>query len=93
MTKAELILEVQRLLGPDTPALLAERAVESVLQAVQTGLRRDGTVKLVNFGVFDVATRAAHKGFNPHTKKPIRVKATRTVRFRPGLTLRHLEPE
>lgn len=92
MTKADLILEVQRLLGADVPAIAAERAVDSVFQAIQTGLRRDGSVKVVNFGVFEVSTRAAHKGFNPHTGKAIKVKALRTVRFRPSVILRHLEP-
>lgn len=88
MNKAELVDEVQKLLGGDTSKAAAERATEAVLDAVKRGLKRDKEVSLVGFGAFAVATRAARRGFNPHTKKPMTIRAMKTVRFKAGAELR-----
>jgi DNA-binding protein HU-beta len=88
MNKAELVDEVQRLLGSETSNAAAERAVDAVLQAVGRGLKRDKEVQLVGFGAFAVATRAARRGFNPHTKQPMKIRAMKTIRFKAGQALR-----
>jgi DNA-binding protein HU-beta len=90
MNKAELVEEVQTILGRDVSNAAAERAVDAVLTAVGRGLQRDREVQLVGFGSFAVATRAARRGFNPHTKQPMKIRAMKTVRFRAGLNLRDL---
>ncbi|HEY1765460.1 MAG TPA: HU family DNA-binding protein [Opitutaceae bacterium] len=88
MNKAELVNEVHRLLGEGTSKAAAERSVDSVLQAVRRGLRTDAEVHLAGFGTFSVAQRAARKGFNPHTRKPMKIPAMKLVRFRAGSSLR-----
>ncbi len=88
MNKAELVDEVQKLLGGETSNAAAERAVEAVLAGVTRGLKRDKEVQLVGFGAFSVATRAARRGFNPHTKQPMKIRAMKTVRFKAGQALR-----
>ena len=88
MNKAELVDEVRKLLGDGTTLASAERAVEAVLGAVTRGLRRDKEVQLVGFGAFAVATRGARRGFNPHTKQPMKIRAMKTIRFKAGQTLR-----
>jgi DNA-binding protein HU-beta len=88
MNKAELIDEVRKLLGAETSNAAAERAVDAVLSAVGRGLRRDREVQLVGFGAFAVATRAARRGFNPHTKQPMKIRAMKTIRFKAGQALR-----
>lgn len=88
MNKAELIDEVKRLLGTKSSKAAAERAVDAVCAAVKKGLRRDREVQLVGFGAFAVTTRAARRGFNPHTKKPMTIRAMKTVRFKAGADLR-----
>jgi len=88
MNKAELVDEVQRLLGSETSNAAAERAVDAVLQAVGRGLKRDKEVQLVGFGAFAVATRAARRGFNPHTQQPMKIRAMKTIRFKAGQALR-----
>ncbi len=90
MNKAELVDEVRKLLGQDTSNAAAERAVDAVLAAVGRGLRRDKEVQLVGFGAFAIATRAARRGFNPHTKQPMKIRAMKTVRFKAGQALRGL---
>ncbi len=88
MNKAELVDEVQKILGGDTSKAAAERSVEAFLGAVKRGLKRDKEVSLVGFGTFASATRAARRGFNPHTKKPMTIRAMKTVRFKAGAELR-----
>ncbi len=90
MNKAELVDVVQKQLGSATSKAAAERAVDAVLAAVKRGLRRDKEVQLVGFGSFALAVRPARRGFNPHTKQPMRIPAVRTVRFKAGSELRAL---
>lgn len=90
MNKASLVDEVQKLLGAGSTKAAAERATEAVLLAVKRGLRRDREVSLVGFGAFAVAVRPARNGFNPHTKQPMKIRAIKTVRFKPGTDLRAL---
>lgn len=88
MNKAALVDEVQKLLGDGISKAAAERATEAVLAAVKRGLKRDKEVSLVGFGTFAIATRAARRGFNPHTKQPMKIRAIKTVRFKAGADLR-----
>jgi DNA-binding protein HU-beta len=90
MNKAELVNEVHRLLGDGTSRAAAERAADSVLNAIKRGLKQDSEVHLVGFGTFSVAQRTARKGFNPHTRLPMKIPAMKLVRFKAGANLRGL---
>jgi DNA-binding protein HU-beta len=90
MNKAELVDEVHKLLGDGTSRAAAERAAETVLRAIKRGLKLDSVVHLVGFGTFSVAQRSARQGFNPHTRKPMRIPAMKLVRFKAGSNLRAL---
>jgi len=88
MNKAELVDEVRKHLGPGTSRAAAERATDAVLEAVKRGLKREKEVQLVGFGTFAVAERSARQGFNPHTRRPMKIPAIRSVRFKAGVDLR-----
>lgn len=88
MNKGKLTDAVQERLGPGASRAAAERALDAVLAAIKDGLRRDKEVQIVGFGAFQVASRAARRGFNPHTRQPMKIPAVKTVRFRPGAALR-----
>lgn len=90
MNKAELIAEVRKQLGASASLAEAGRAVEAVLAGVKHGLQKDRDVSLVGFGSFVAATRPARKGFNPHTRQPMKIRAVKTVRFKAGADLRAL---
>lgn len=90
MNKAALVDEVQKILSNGTTKASAERATEAVLAAVKRGLRRDKEVSLVGFGTFALATRPARNGYNPHTKQPMKIRAMKTIRFKPGMELREI---
>lgn len=82
--------EVRRIMDHGTSKAAAERATEAVLAAVKRGLRRDKEVSLVGFGTFALAVRPARNGFNPHTQRPMKIRAMKTIRFKPGAELRAL---
>ncbi|MCC6673496.1 MAG: HU family DNA-binding protein [Planctomycetes bacterium] len=88
MNKAELIDEVLKNLGTDCSRAHAEKVVNTVLQSIGSGLKRDRTVQLVNFGTFNVKNRKARTGRNPQTGEAIKIAASRTVGFRAGSGLK-----
>jgi len=89
MNKAELVESVQKSLGGDTSKAAAERAVAAVLDGITKGLKsKDKTVQLIGFGTFSVAKRAARTGINPQSGEKIKIKASKTVKFKPGAGLK-----
>ena len=87
MNKAELVESVQKSLGADTSKAAAERAVAAVIEGIEKGLKKDKSVQLIGFGTFSVAKRAAREGINPQTKEKIKIKASKTVKFKVGAGL------
>jgi DNA-binding protein HU-beta len=90
MNKAELVEEVRKVLGADVSKAAAERAADAVLAAVKRGLKKDKEVQLVGFGTFSLTVRPARRGFNPHTRQPMKIPAIKSVRFKAGSDLRAL---
>ena len=66
----------------------AEKALQSVLDAIRGGLKKDKAVQLIGFGNFLVKNRKARKGINPKTGESIQIKASRTVGFKAGKALK-----
>ncbi len=88
MNKAELVNEVHKMLGEGASRAAAERAADTVLGAIKRGIRRDSEVHIVGFGTFSVAQRAARNGYNPHTRRPMKIPAIKLVRFKASASLR-----
>lgn len=88
MNKADLVQEVQKQLGAECSKAHAERAVNALLTAIQKGLKKDKAVQIVGFGTFVVKARKARMGRNPQTNEPMQIRASRTVGFRAGATLK-----
>jgi DNA-binding protein HU-beta len=88
MNKAELIESVQKALGGETSKSAAKDAVETVLECIVKGVKKDKVVQLIGFGTFKVATRKARKGRNPKTGETITIKASKSVRFTPSSNLK-----
>ncbi len=66
----------------------ARETLNGVLGTIAASLKKNQKVQLTGFGKFVVAKRRAHKGRNPATGEAVRVKASKSVRFRPGQTLK-----
>jgi nucleoid DNA-binding protein len=45
---------------------------------------------LVGFGTFSVSERKARNGVNPQTGKPIKIAASKSVKFKPSTHLKDL---
>ena len=62
----------------------AERAFDSVIDAVREGVQKDGKVQIIGFGTFSVRERSARNGRNPQTGQAMKIKAYKTVGFKVG---------
>ena len=86
MNKTELIEHIAK--NADISKAAAGRALESVIGAVRTTLKKGGSVSLVGFGTFAVTKRAGRTGRNPRTGAAIKLKAAKVPKFRPGKALK-----
>jgi DNA-binding protein HU-beta len=66
----------------------ASKAVDAVFEAIAGALKDGGEVRLVGFGTFSVAARAASEGRNPRTGEKIKIAASKQPKFKPGKVLR-----
>lgn len=86
MNKSELVAsvaEVAELTKKD-----AEKAVNAVFASVQKALVEDDKVQIIDFGTFEVRTRAARKGRNPQTGDTIEIPASKNPVFKAGKALK-----
>jgi DNA-binding protein HU-beta len=91
MNKTDLSAKVLELLGkekPETTKQDSDRAVKAVLEALAFGIKKDKIVQLIGFGTFNVVQRAARTGINPSTGKPLKIKATKVLKFKVGTDLK-----
>ena len=69
----------------------AKRMVELVFGEMEAGLKtskREGRYAIGTFGTFSVTKRKARKGRNPRTGEAIKIKASKSLKFRPSAQLR-----
>ncbi|MBW1680864.1 MAG: HU family DNA-binding protein [Deltaproteobacteria bacterium] len=86
MTKAELIAEIakkSKLTKAD-----AERSLNAFVEIAKKTLKKEKRLALAGFGTFVVTKRKARKGRNPQTGEPIKIKASKVVRFKAGKALK-----
>ena len=66
----------------------AEKAVNTVLDAVTDALAAGEKIQIVNFGTSEVKTRAARTGRNPKTGEAMEIAASKTPAFTAGKGLK-----
>lgn len=86
MNKTDLIEHIAK--HADISKAAAGRALESMIGAVKSTLKKGGSVSLVGFGTFAVTKRAGRTGRNPRTGDAIKIKAAKVPKFRPGKALK-----
>lgn len=86
MNKNDLISRVSE--NADLTKADAAKAVDAFLEAISESLQSGQEVRLVGFGTFAVANRAATEGRNPRTGEKIQIPATRLPKFKPGKGLK-----
>ena len=75
MNKAELIEQIAQ--PAEISKAAAERALDALVGASRSSLKKGEMVTLVGFGTFYVGKRAARTGRNPRTGAAIKIKAAR----------------
>jgi len=68
----------------------AEAAVSAFMSAVMAEVKAGRKVSIVGFGSFSPTRRAARMGRNPQTGAPVRIAASRGVRFGPSTTFKEV---
>ena len=66
----------------------ASDAVDAVLDSISGALAGGDEVRLVGFGTFSVAQRAATTGRNPRTGEAIDIPASKQPKFKAGKALK-----
>ena len=69
----------------------AKRMVDLVFGEIESGLKKakkDGRYTIGTLGTFAVVKRKARTGRNPQTGEPIKIRASKSLRFRPSSNLK-----
>jgi len=86
MNKEELISKVAS--GVGLSKTDAAKSVDSVFSNITSSLKSGNEVRIVGFGTFLVANRAATTGRNPRTGESIQIPAKKVPKFRAGKALK-----
>jgi DNA-binding protein HU-beta len=86
MTKGDLINAVAK--AAKTSKRAAEEAVNATFANLGKAIKRTKRVQVPGFGTFSVRLRKARNGRNPQTGVAIKIKASRTVGFKPAPNLK-----
>ena len=82
MNKSQLVKRISNDTGLSQAT--ADKALQSVLNAITKTIQAGEKVLLVGFGTFSVAERSAREGRNPATGKKIKIPARKAVKFKAG---------
>lgn len=86
MNKNDLIAAVAETAGLSKSD--ATKAVDGVFDSIAASLKNGQEVRLVGFGTFTVAMRAATEGRNPRTGERITIPASKRPKFTAGKGLK-----
>ena len=86
MNKNDLVAAVAD--AADLTKADAGRAVDAVFASIEGALKSGGDVRIVGFGTFSVAARAASTGRNPRTGEKIQIAASKQPKFKAGAPLK-----
>ena len=86
MTKDEIVNRVWENL--DLNKKQAAEIVDQTIVCIKDVLQSGEKLKIGGFGVFEVRLRKARLGRNPKTGEKAEIKEGRTIKFKPGKTLK-----
>ena len=89
LTKDELINAVVKSCKSDNlTKRLAGDVVDAAFESISKAIKKEKRFAYPSFGTFTVRSRKARKGRNPQTGEEIKIKASKTVGFKPAPTLK-----
>lgn len=86
MNKSELISAIAEKSGQTK--VDSQKFLNAFMDVVAETMKKGDKISLIGFGTFSVAERKARNGINPKTKKPIKIKASKSVKFKAGAELK-----
>ena len=86
MTKQELIDAVAEKTGETKAAV--KGVIEATFDQIAVVIKKEERFQVPGFGTFTLKKRAARKGINPKTKEQIKIKASKSVGFKPAPQLK-----
>jgi DNA-binding protein HU-beta len=86
VNKADMIEQIAQ--AAEVSKSAAERAVDALVSAIKTSLKKGDMVTLVGFGTFYVGKRKARAGRNPRTGEALSIAAAKIPKFRAGKALK-----
>lgn len=84
MTKAELIDKIAKTFKDQASKKMIGELVDDVFMNIGASIKKDKRFSYPGFGTWEVRARKARKGRNPQTGETIKIKASKTVGFRPA---------
>lgn len=89
MTKDELITTVIKSCKDDSLSKrLTGEIIDATFDAIGKAVKKEKRFAYPGFGTFTVRNRKARKGRNPQTGAEIKIKASKTVGFKPAPALK-----
>ena len=86
MNKSDLIENVVQATGVAKKE--TEKVVDALFSTLKTAVKKGERVAWPNFGAFSLSERKARTGRNPQTGEPVKIKASKAMRFSPGKPLK-----
>ena len=86
MNKSELVEAVAGKI--DMSKTQTQGVIEALIEVVTKALKKGDEVRLIGFGTWTVAKRAATTGRNPRTGEPIKIPASKQPKFKAGKELK-----
>jgi DNA-binding protein HU-beta len=86
MRKLEVIEEVAKRTELSKKAV--SKVIDELFEVLKEGLKKEGEVKFVPYGIFKVVERKARKGKNPQTGEVIEIPARKVIKFVVGKKLK-----
>jgi DNA-binding protein HU-beta len=88
MTKAELVEKLYAMHNGQMTKKLVTELVDGVFDNMALTIKKEKRFSFPGFGTWIVRQRKARKGRNPQTGETINIKASKTVGFRPAMSLK-----
>ena len=88
MTKQELIEAVAKKSGEDMTKRAVTELVDTVFETLGHAIKKNKRFSYPGFGTFVIRTREARTGRNPRTGETLKIKASKTVGFKPARSLK-----
>ena len=89
MTKDDLVTTVVKSCkGDDLSKRLVSDIIDATFDSIGKSIKKEKRFSYPSFGTFTVRNRKARKGRNPQTGEEIKIKASKTVGFKPAPTLK-----